>query len=70
MPRFLIDLPTSYHPIDRLEDFLQKAAASPLHDEPVVQAAVTRVQGYLRDRLAPLDLPKHEPAPPANQITH
>ena len=66
MPRFLIDLPTPYHPIDRLEDFLQKAAASPLHDEPVVQAAVNRVQGYLRDKLAPPEPPQNELSAPPN----
>jgi hypothetical protein len=66
MPRFLIDLPTPHHPVDRLEDFLQKAAASRLHNEPVVQAAVTRVQGYLRDKLAPTEPPEPEPPAPAN----
>lgn len=53
MPRFLIDLPNPIDPTDRLEDFLQKAAASRLHDDPVVQAAVSRVQGYLRERQSP-----------------
>ncbi len=50
MPRFLIDLPMPIDPTDRLEHFLQKAAASRLHDDPVVQAAVNRVQGYLKER--------------------
>jgi hypothetical protein len=50
MPRFLIDLPMPLDPTDRLEIFLQKAAASPMNEDPVVQAAVNRVQGYLRDR--------------------
>jgi hypothetical protein len=62
MPRFLIDLPTPYHPTDRLEDFLRKAAASPFRNDPIVRAAVNRVQGYLRDRLEPTDPPKHEPS--------
>jgi hypothetical protein len=51
MPRFLIDLPMPFDPTDRLEGFLQKAAVSPFHNDPVVRAAVSRVQGYLRDRL-------------------
>jgi hypothetical protein len=55
MPRFLIDLPMPLDPTDRLETFLQKAAASPLNEDPVVQAAVGRVQGYLRDRQGSTD---------------
>lgn len=51
MPRFLIDLPTPFHPTDRLEGFLQKAVVSPFYNDPVVQATVSRVQGYLRDRV-------------------
>jgi hypothetical protein len=62
MPRFLIDLPMSFDPTDRMEGFLQKAAVSPFHGDPIVRAAVSRVQGYLRDRLAPIDRPKHEPS--------
>jgi hypothetical protein len=50
MPRFLIDLPTPFDPTDRLEGFLQKAAESPYSDDPVVRAAVSRVQGYLRQQ--------------------
>jgi len=50
MPRFLIDLPMPFDPTDRLEDFLRKVTASKLQDDPVVQAAIDRVQGYLRDR--------------------
>ena len=60
MPRFLIDLPMPLDPTDRLENFLQKAAASPLNEDPVVQAAVDRVQGYLRARQAPADAARHE----------
>nr|WP_294528580.1 hypothetical protein [uncultured Rhodopila sp.] len=60
MPRFLIDLPMPLDPTDRLENFLQKAAASPLNEDPVVQAAVGRVQGYLRDRQASTDAPRQE----------
>ena len=51
--RFLIDLPMPFDPTDRLEDFLRKATASKKQDDPVVQAAIDRVQGYLRDRLIP-----------------
>jgi hypothetical protein len=60
MPRFLIDLPMPLAPSDRLENFLQTAAASPLHEDPVVQAAVGRVQGYLRDRQASIEPPRHK----------
>jgi hypothetical protein len=45
-----------------LEGFLQKAAVSPLHDDPVVRATVSLVQGYLRDKLTLLDPSKHEPS--------
>jgi hypothetical protein len=48
-------------PTDRLEDFLQKAAASPFNDDPVVQAAIGRVQGYLRERQTPVAQPQNEP---------
>jgi hypothetical protein len=51
--RFLIDLPMPFDPTDRLEDFLRKATASGMQDDPVVQAAIYRVQDYLRDRLTP-----------------
>jgi hypothetical protein len=50
MPRFLIDLPMPFDPTDRLEDFLRKATVSKTQDDPVVQAAIDRVQGYLRER--------------------
>jgi hypothetical protein len=50
MPRFLIDLPMPVDPTDRLEDFLRKATAYKMQDDPVVQAAIDRVQGYLRER--------------------
>jgi hypothetical protein len=60
MPRFLIDLPMPLDPTDRLENFLQKAAASPLNEDPVVQAAIDRVQGYLRERQGPIEAPRHE----------
>jgi hypothetical protein len=62
MPRFLIDLPTPFDPTDRLESFLQKAAASPLQDDPVVRAAVSRVEGYLHDRTTFLDPSDHKPS--------
>jgi hypothetical protein len=61
MPRFLIDLPTPFDPTDRLEDFLRKATASKKQDDPVVQAAICRVQGYLRDRQPPVDPSRHAP---------
>jgi hypothetical protein len=61
MPRFLIDQPMPFDTTDRLEDFLQKAASSPFSDDPVVQAAIGRVQGYLLERQTPNDQPRHEP---------
>jgi hypothetical protein len=61
MPRFLVDQPLPLDTTDRLEDFLRRAAASPLHDDPVVQAAIGRVQGYLRERHTPIGQSEHEP---------
>jgi hypothetical protein len=66
MPRFLIDLPTPFDPTDRLEGFLQKAEASPFHNDPVVRAAVSRIQGYLRDRSATSDPQKLQSSASAN----
>jgi hypothetical protein len=62
MPRFLIDQPMPFDTTDRLEDFLRKAAASPFRDDPVVQAAIGRVQGYLREKQTPTGQPRQEPA--------
>ena len=59
--RFLIDLPMPFDPTDKLEDFLRKATASRMQDDPVVQAAIYRVQGYLRDRQPSIDPPRHAP---------
>jgi hypothetical protein len=61
MPRFLIDRPMPFDTTDRLEEFLRTAAASPFEDDPVVQAAIIRVQGYLLERQAPFGQPRHEP---------
>ncbi len=62
MPRFLIDQPMPFESTDRLEEFLRKAAASPFHDDPIVQAAIGRIQGYLRDRQTPFGEPREEAA--------
>ena len=59
--RFLIDLPMPFDPTDRLEAFLRKATASNMQDDPVVQAAISRVQGYLRDRQPSIDPSRHAP---------
>jgi hypothetical protein len=50
MPRFLLGLPMPFDPTDRLEDFLRNATVSKMQGDPVVQAAIDRVEGYLRDR--------------------
>ena len=59
--RFLIDLPMPFDPTDRLEGCLRKATASTMQDDPVVQAAIHRVQGYLRDRHPSIDPSCHAP---------
>ena len=50
-----VDMP--FDPTDRLEDFLRRATASKVQEDPVVQAAIYRVQGYLRDRQPSIDPP-------------
>jgi hypothetical protein len=50
-----------------LENFLQIAAASPRHDDPMVRAAVSRVTEYLRDRLASGDPSGQEPSTSVHQ---
>ena len=57
--RFLIDLPMPFDPTDKLEDFLRKATTSRMQDDPVVQAAIHRIQGYLRDRQLSIDPSRH-----------
>ena len=61
MPRFLIDMPMPFDPTDRLENFLRKATESKMQDDAVVQAAICRVQAYLRDRQPSTDPAGHAP---------
>ena len=61
MPRFLIELTMPFDPADRMEDFLRKATASKMQDDAVVQAAISGVQGYLRDRQPSIDRSRHAP---------
>jgi hypothetical protein len=61
MPGFLIDLQMPFDPTDRLDDFLCKATASKMQDDAVVQAAIYRIQGYLRDRQPSIDRSRHAP---------